>query len=139
MDWIRSPAEVPIPTHRERSPWLLAGAAGSTSVAVDCLMYVLEDVGPVLKYGPLAACAVAAPATRAERIWRAEGILVWVDLQAWLDAAYIYSDQYGVFTCVVWVADRIGVSYPHVGQGTQALGQVYIISRMIWLRCSCLF
>lgn len=38
-----------MPTHSERSPWLLAGAAGSTSVAVDSLIYVPEDVGPVLK------------------------------------------------------------------------------------------
>lgn len=77
IDWIRSPLEVPIPTQREASPWLLVGGAGRTRVEVDSRMKELEATGPVLKAGPKAALVPATAITaRALIIWLQEGIFV---------------------------------------------------------------
>ena len=76
IDWIRSPLEVPIPTHSEASPDDPVGAFGRTSVEVASRIHEPEPTGPVLKAGPIAACTeeVNAAAARVERSWRVEGM-----------------------------------------------------------------
>ena len=69
MDWIKSPLEVPIPTHRERSPELSPGTAGSTKVEVASRIQEFDETGPVLNAGPMAASTeVNARAANADTI-----------------------------------------------------------------------
>lgn len=79
MDWIRSPLEVPIPTHREviasEEPPL--GPLGRTRVEVASRMKESSETGPVLKAGPMAAFTPVAPrAARAARTWVRVYILI---------------------------------------------------------------
>lgn len=53
--------EVPIPTHRERSPWLVEGTLGRIKVDVADLMKLPFATGPVLKAGPIAALENPVP------------------------------------------------------------------------------
>lgn len=75
MDWIRSPLDVPMPTHSEASPLLLVGTSGRTSVAVDSRMKVESATGPVDRAGPMAALTDTAAAAMAETVRRVEDIL----------------------------------------------------------------
>ena len=78
MDWIRSPFEVPIPTHSAVSPDDPVGAFGSTSVELASRIQEPAPTGPVLKAGPNAAFTgdVSTAVVRTERIWREDGILI---------------------------------------------------------------
>ena len=60
MDWIRSPFDVPIPTHSEVIPEVPLGASGKRSVEVASRIHDPLPTGPVLKAGPIAARAGAA-------------------------------------------------------------------------------
>lgn len=76
MDWIKSPFEVPMPTHNDASPEEPLGALGRTRVEVDSRMKESEATGPVLKAGPMAAFTEAiAVMARAEMVCLVEGIL----------------------------------------------------------------
>lgn len=75
IDWIKSPFEVPMPTHREASPALLLGVLGRTRVEVASRIQEPLPTGPVEKAGPMAASTeVNAAAANAVMIWREEGI-----------------------------------------------------------------
>lgn len=63
MDWIKSPFEVPIPTHREVMPFALLGAFGRVSVEVVSRIQEPLPTGPVLKAGPMAASDIEAMAS----------------------------------------------------------------------------
>jgi hypothetical protein len=75
---MRSPFEVPIPTHSEVSPTDPVGAFGSTSVELASRIQEPAPTGPVLKAGPNAAFTeqVSAAVARNETSWREDGILV---------------------------------------------------------------
>lgn len=75
IDWIKSPFEVPMPTHSDASPEEPLGALGSTRVEVDSRMKESDATGPVLKAGPMAAFTEAiAVMASAEMVCFVEGI-----------------------------------------------------------------
>ncbi len=86
IDWIRSPFDVPMPTHSDRSPDDPVGALGRISVDVASRMNEPDATGPVLKAGPMAASAVATAVARAARRWRGEGIVV---VMGWCEGGWV--------------------------------------------------
>lgn len=76
-----------MPTHRESSPELFDGACGSIKVAVADLMYTPEAVGPVLKYGPLAALTAVTAATIRGEIFTVGGMVDLESLYSFIDTA----------------------------------------------------
>lgn len=68
IDWIKSPAEVPMPTHSEVIPEEPLGIFGRTRVEVASRMNESEATGPVLNAGPIAAFADVQAAATARRI-----------------------------------------------------------------------
>jgi hypothetical protein len=76
MDWIKSPFEVPMPTHSDASPEEPLGVLGRTRVEVDSRMKESDATGPVLKAGPMAAFTEAiAVMAKAEMVCLVKGIL----------------------------------------------------------------